>query len=329
METQKRMTTETAYQDPKTIETQKEVTVESAYPAPKTMKTQKGMTTEAMYRCFIYVALITLAISIVIPVAWVFLASVKQNSEFYGSPWAMPKSFYFQNFIDAFQKANMGTYMLNSVMVTALALLILLIVALPAAYVLARYTFRGSKLINTFFKAGLFINVNYIVVPIFLMLLDGDNFLRSQLGDGLLLDNLFILAVVYAATALPFTIYLLSSFFQSLPSTYEEAALVDGAGYFKTMISVMIPIARPSIIAVILFNFLAFWNEYIIALTLIPGPNKTLPVGLMNLMAAQKSAANYGQMYAGMVLVMLPTLILYIIVQKKLTQGMTLGGLKD
>ena len=92
--------------------------------------------------------------------------------------------------------------------------------------------------------------------------------------------------------------------------------MVDGAGYFKTMISVMIPIARPSIIAVILFNFLAFWNEYIIALTLIPGPNKTLPVGLMNLMAAQKSAANYGQMYAGMVLVMLPTLILYIIVQK-------------
>ncbi|MGR5876553.1 ABC transporter permease subunit [Bacillus pacificus] len=113
--------------------------------------------------------------------------------------------------------------------------------------------------------------MNYIVVPIFLMLLDGDNFLRGQLGDGLLLDNLFILAVVYAATALPFTIYLLSSFFQSLPSTYEEAALVDGAGYFKTMISVMIPIARPSIIAVILFNFLAFWNEYIIALTLIPG----------------------------------------------------------
>ncbi|MCC2439678.1 hypothetical protein LKL96_15795 [Bacillus paranthracis] len=152
METQKRMTTETAYRDPKTIETQKEVTVESAYPAPKTMKTQKGMTTEAMYRCFIYVALITLAISIVIPVAWVFLASVKQNSEFYGSPWAMPKSFYFQNFIDAFQKANMGTYMLNSVMVTALALLILLIVALPAAYVLTRYTFRGNKLINTFLK---------------------------------------------------------------------------------------------------------------------------------------------------------------------------------
>ncbi|WP_425290584.1 hypothetical protein [Bacillus mycoides] len=132
METQKRMTTETAYRDPKTMGTQKGMTAETAYQGPKIVKTKKGMTTETVYRCFIYVALITLAISIIIPVAWVFLASVKKNSEFYGSPWAMPKSFYFQNFIDAFQKANMGTYMLNSVMVTALALLILLIVALPA-----------------------------------------------------------------------------------------------------------------------------------------------------------------------------------------------------
>ncbi|MFK9093005.1 carbohydrate ABC transporter permease [Bacillus salipaludis] len=293
------------------------------------MKKEIGMGAESLYRFFIYVALITLAISIIVPVGWVFLASIKENSEFYGSPWTMPKGFYFQNFIDAFEKANMGTYMLNSVMVTALALVILLFVALPAAYVLARYTFRGSRLINSLFKAGLFINVNYIVVPIFLMLLDGDTFLQAQFGDSFLLDNLFVLAVVYAATALPFTIYLLSSYFQSLPGTFEEAAMVDGAGYFKTMIKIMIPMARPSIITIILFNFLAFWNEYIIALTLIPGENKTLPVGLMNLMAAQKSAANYGQMYAGMVLVMLPTLILYIVVQRKITQGMTLGGLKD
>lgn len=293
------------------------------------MKKQKGMSAEKTFRLFMYVALFTLAISIIIPVAWVFLASIKENSEFYGSPWDMPKGFYFQNFIDAFDKANMGQYMLNSVLVTALALVILLVVALPAAYVLARYTFRGSKVLNTFFKAGLFINVNYIVVPIFLLLLNGDTFLRNLIGEGFLLDNLFVLAVVYAATALPFTIYLLSSYFQTLSTTYEEAALVDGAGYFTTMIKVMIPMARPSIITIILFNFLSFWNEYIIALTLIPGPDKTLPVGLMNLMAAQKSAANYGQMYAGMVIVMLPTLILYIMVQKKLTQSMAQGGLKD
>ncbi len=90
----------------------------------------------------------------------------------------------------------------------------------------------------------------------------------------------------------------------------------------------MIPMAKPSIITVILFNFLAFWNEYIISLTLMPGASKTLPVGLINLMQAQRAAANYGQMYAGLVLVMLPTLILYILVQRKLTEGMTVGGVK-
>lgn len=176
--------------------------------------------------------------------------------------------------------------------------------------------------------AGLFINVNYIVVPIFLMLNDGDRFLR-QFNLKFFLDNPIMLSVVYAATAIPFTVYLLSSYFRSLPKAYEEAALIDGCGYFKTMFKIMIPMAKPSIITVILFNFLAFWNEYIIALTLIPGPNKTLPVGLQNLMAAQKAATNYGPQYAGLVIVMLPTLILYILVQKKLTQGMTLGGLKD
>ena len=96
------------------------------------------------------------------------------------------------------------------------------------------------------------------------------------------------------------------------------------------MIRVMIPMARPSVITVILFNFLSFWNEYIIALTLMTQDRaKTLPVGLMNLMKAQNAAAQYGQMYAGLVMVMLPTLILYILVQKKLTQGMNVGGLKD
>ena len=87
--------------------------------------------------------------------------------------------------------------------------------------------------------------------------------------------------------------------------------------------------AKPSIITIILFNFLSFWNEYIIALTLMPGEGSTLPVGLVNIMQVQKTATNYGQLYAGLVIVMLPTLILYICVQKKLTQGMTLGGLKE
>ncbi len=289
------------------------------------MKNRKPMSAETLYKIFIFVVLIAFAVTIIVPVGWAFLASIKQNSEFYGNPWSLPKGFHYQNFIDAFQKAKMGSYFLNSVIVTALGLAILLIVALPAAYVLARYRFRGRKILNVAFMGGLFINVNYIVVPIFLMLVDVD----SLFGRSILVNNLFVVGLIYASTALPFTIYLLSSYFATLPKDYEEAAYVDGSGYFRTMVQIIMPMAKPSIITVILFNFLSFWNEYIISMTLLTEDSlKTLPVGLMNLMKAQNAAMEYGQMYAGLVIVMLPTLILYIMVQKKLTQGMTVGGIK-
>ncbi len=291
---------------------------------------RKNKASDRLFKAFIYVVLIALAISIAVPVAWVFMASVKQNSEFYGSPWTLPLGLHWQNFADAWVSARMGEYFLTSVLVTALALAILLVVAMPAAYVLARYKFRLRGILNTLFMGGLFINVSYIVVPIFIMFMDWDRGLRSVLGSGFFLNNPVMLALVYASTALPFTIYLLSSYFVTIPKDYEEAAYVDGAGYGRTMLRIIFPMARPSIITVILFNFLTFWNEYIISMTMLTDPNgtRTLPVGLMNLMKAQNAAAQYGQMYAGLVMVMLPTLILYICVQKKLTQGMTVGGLK-
>ncbi|MCI9195657.1 MAG: carbohydrate ABC transporter permease [Angelakisella sp.] len=291
---------------------------------------KKGLSAQTLYKIFIYVVLITLAVLIIVPVAWVFLASIKQNSEFYGNPWALPAGFYWQNFVDAWNSANMGSYMLNSVLVTALSLALLLVVALPAAYCLARFRFKGRNFLNTAFMAGLFINVNYIVVPIFLMLRDGDLWLKKTLGSPFLMNNLFVLAVVYASTALPFTIYLLSGYFATLPHDFEEAAYIDGATYSQAMIRIIFPMAQPSIITIILFNFLSFWNEYIISMTLMSSATgqKTLPVGLLNLMQAQQSSAEYGILYAGLVLVMLPTLILYMCVQKKLTQGMTVGGLK-
>ena len=199
---------------------------------------------EGLYKFFIYFVLVLLAVTIIVPVAWVFMASIKQNAEFYGNPWALPAGFYWQNFVNAWNGAKMGEYMLNSVIVTALALALLLVVALPAAYCLSRFHFKARRLLNTLFMAGLFI--------------------------------------------------------------------------------------KPSIITIILFNFLSFWNEYIISMTLMSSTKapRTLPVGLLNLMQAQQSAAQYGTMYAGLVLVMLPTLILYICVQRQLTQGMTVGGLK-
>ena len=287
---------------------------------------KENTVSKIIFKVIIYIALIAMTISIIVPVLWVFMASFKRNAEFIGkgtNPWALTEQLQWQNYVTAFVDAEMGDFFLNSVIVTALALILLLVIALPAAYALSRFDFKGKKFLNIAFMAGLFVNINYIVVPIFLML-SGAN---KMLGVDFFLDNRFILSLIYASSSLSFSIYLLSGYFKTLPKGFEEAAYIDGCGYFKTMVSIMIPMAKPSILTVILFQFLSFWNEYIIAFT-VRNEHNTLAVGLKNLMAVERTATNYGIMYAGLVIVMIPVLVLYICVQKQLTKGMTLGGLK-
>lgn len=279
-------------------------------------------------RVFTYIVVTLVAASVVIPVSWVLMASFKDRSEFYGSPWTLPEGLHWQNYVEAFVDARMGEYFLNSVMVTFAALAIVLVVAVPAAYVIARYEFPGKKIVNAAMMAGLFINVNYIVVPIFLMLIGWDRVLIDFLPGGWFIDNRLVLALVYAATTVPFTIYLLSNYMVTIPVDYEEAARLDGASRFSTMLRVILPMAKPAITTVVLFNFLSYWNDFIIAMTLLPGENKTLQVGLLNLMNAQRAAANYGRLYAGMMIVIIPVLIFYAIVQKRLIEGMASGGVK-
>lgn len=284
--------------------------------------------THKLGRGLTYTLVSVIALLIAVPVAWVLFASVKTKGEFYGSPWALPGGLHLQNYVDAFVTAKMGQYFLTSVLVTALGLVLVLAVSVPAAYVVARYEFRGKGLVEMLLMAGLFVNVNYIVVPIFLMLVDWDRALVDVLPDGLFIDNPGMLSLVYAATSIPFTVYLLTAYFRSIPKDYEEAAALDGASRFRIMTRVMLPMARPAVTTVLLFDFLAYWNDFIIALTLLPGDGKTLQVGLLNLMTAQKAAADYGRLYAGMVIVIVPVLILYTLIQRRLIEGMAAGGVK-
>ncbi|MGW4796823.1 carbohydrate ABC transporter permease [Nonomuraea sp. NPDC004297] len=279
-------------------------------------------------RALTYVLVTAIALAIAVPVGWVLFASLKQKGEFYGSPWTLPEGLHLQNYVDAFVTARMGQYFLTSVLVTVLGLVFVVAVSVPAAYVIARYDFRGRGLVEVVLLAGLFVNVNYIVVPIFLMLVGWDRALVDLFPGGFFIDNPGVLSLVYAATSIPFTIYLLAAYFRSIPADYEEAAALDGASRFQIMTRVMLPMARPALTTVILFNFLAYWNDFIIALTLLPGEGKTLQVGLLNLMTAQKAAADYGRLYAGMVIVIVPVLIFYALIQRRLIEGMASGGVK-
>ena len=279
-------------------------------------------------RALTYLLVTAIALAVAVPVAWVLFAAVKRKSEFYGSPWTLPAGLHLSNYVDAFVDARMGEYFLTSILVTVLALGFVLAASVPAAYVIARYEFRGRGLIEIALLGGLFINVNYIVVPIFLMLLGWDRALVDVFPDGFFIDNPAVLSLVYAATSIPFTIYLLTGYFRSIPVDYEQAAALDGASRWQTMTRVMLPMARPAIATVILFDFLAYWNDFIISLTLLPGDHKTLQVGLLNLMTAQKAAADYGRLYAGMVIVIVPVLVLYALLQRRLVAGIAAGGVK-
>ena len=274
------------------------------------------------------VVLVIAALGIAIPTLWVFVASFKDKSEFYGSPWTWPKGLHWQNYADAFVDAKLGQYFGTSVLVTVMSMAMVLVIALPCSYVLARFDFPGKKILKLAVQAGLFINVNYIVVPIFLMLVDADKLLYNIMPNGFFVNNVFILALVYASTSLPFTIFLLQDFFASIPKDYEEAAMIDGASQTRIMTRIFFPLAMPAISMSMLFNFLTYWNDYIISMTLMTGNNRTVQVGLLNLMQTQKAATNYGRLYAGMVIVMVPVLIFYAVVQKKLLETSTMGGIK-
>ena len=285
----------------------------------KRARTGRGLT---------YALVGAIALAIAVPVAWVLIASLKGKSEFYGNPWTLPEGLRLQNYADAFVDAGIGRYFLTSLLVTLLGLVLVLLVSVPAAYVIARYEFRGKGLVETALLAGLFVNVNYIVVPIFLMLVDWDRAIVDLMPGGFFIDNPGMLSLVYAATSIPFSIYLLTAYFRSIPVDYEEAASLDGASRFAVMTRIMLPMARPAVTTVILFNFLAYWNDFIISLTLLPGDNKTVQVGLLNLFTAQKAAADYGRLYAGMVIVIVPVLLVYALIQRRLVEGMAAGGVK-
>lgn len=286
----------------------------SPAPQKKASVAMKNMFSLVITRLILYTA----TLAVLYPLFWDLLSSFKTNKEFLANPWSLPTGFHFQNYINAFTNARLGDYFLNSVWVVVLSLSLLLICVIPISYVLARFRFPFSRLIRNIFMACIFIYPTYIIVPLFLTMA-GLN----------MLDNRFWLSLVYAVLQFPFAIFLLSGYMKTIPPEFEEAAMMDGASYFTILRKVIVPLTKPGIITVSILAVLSFWNEYPLALTLITTDfKKTIPIGLVNLYEVQRYATDWGALFAALVLVLIPTALIYIIGQKRLTQGMIVGGLK-
>lgn len=262
-------------------------------------------------------ALVVFFLLVTLPLIWVTLSSFKTNPELFSSPWSLPKSPQWSNYPAGWNAVG-GRSFLNSLIATVVTLVFLLPIGAMAAYVFAKYVFPGSKALFAAFLGGMMFPNFLVVVPLF--------FLLKNLG---LYDTMTGLILAYVAYSLSFTIFVLAGFFQNIPNELAEAALLDGCGHARTFWKVMLPLAKPGLIVVGIFDAIGLWNEYPLAMVLMSSPeNRTLPLGIADLAMNQNYQANWSALFAAMVLVMIPVLIAYWAFKEKIQQAMLAGAVK-
>ncbi len=255
---------------------------------------------------------------VIVPMVWVLVTSFKTDQEIFFSPWLPPAKLMFDNFVRAWTKADIGRYFLNSLIVIIPAIFFTLLFSAMAGYVLARYPFKGNRLIFFAFMGGMLFPVALALVPLFFLL-----------QTFKILDSHFGLILVYIAYSLPFTVFFMTGFMKTLPSELIEAAIIDGAGNYQLFFQIIIPLSRNGLVSMGIFNFLGMWNQYILPLVLLTSQKKyVLSQGLAFLQHQQRYQSDWSGLFAAVVIVMLPTLIVYIIFQSQIQKGLTVGALK-
>ncbi|MFF5112884.1 carbohydrate ABC transporter permease [Streptosporangium sp. NPDC000509] len=267
-----------------------------------------------------HVALLVWAILIVGPILWTFLSSFKTNTEIFGDAITLPASFGWDAWGRAWEKAHIGQYMLNTVFVVACSTAGTMLLGSMAAYVLARYTFPGNRFIYFLFVSGMTFPVFLALVPLF--------FVVRNLG---LIDTHFGLILVYIAYSLPFTVFFLSAFFKTLPTSVAEAAMMDGCSHTRTFFQIMVPMARPGLISITIFNILGQWNQYLLPIVLLSGNVEDkwlITQGVANISTSAGYEADWPGLFAALSMAIIPVMIIYIIFQRQIQSGLTSGAVK-
>jgi N-acetylglucosamine transport system permease protein len=256
-----------------------------------------------------------------LPLLWAVLSSFKSDTEILTDPWGLPSAIRWENWARAWTEAHIGRYFLNSAIVVAGALTLTMLFGAMAGYVLARYPFRGRRVVYYAFVGGMMFPVFLALVPLF--------FVVRNLG---LLGTLPGLILVYAAYSLPFTVFFLTAFFRTLPTSVAEAAMVDGCGHFRLFFQVMLPMARPGLVSVGIFNLLFQWNQYVLPIVLMQGEGAerrwVLAQGLTALAVSEGYRGDYSGLFAGMTIAMLPVLAGYLVLHRQVQSGLAAGQLR-
>jgi N-acetylglucosamine transport system permease protein len=262
-----------------------------------------------------HVLLAIWTIIVIVPFLWVVLSSFKTTKEILASPFSLPAHWRFDNYVHAWTDAGIRQFFLNTVIVVGVALVLVMLLGSMCAYVLARFKFPGARFIYYLMLAGLTFPIFLAIVPLFFILKN------SQL-----INTLPGLIMVYVAFALPFTVFFLYAFFKTLPDDVYEAALIDGAGEWRAFFRIMLPMARPGIAAVAIFNFLGLWNQFLLPVALNTDPSRyVLTQGMAEFASQAGYAVDFGALFAAVVITVVPVLIVYVIFQRRLEGSVSRG----
>ncbi|MFF8444128.1 carbohydrate ABC transporter permease [Streptomyces californicus] len=257
-------------------------------------------------------------------VAWVGLQSLKTSGDVWLRPFALPSSLEWQNYSSAWQAAQFSKAALNSVLLTGVGAFLIVGIAAPAAYALARSSRRAAGPLTSYFAMGMSIPLQTLIIPIVVVKLSLNTFMVDWVTGWW--DDRITLLLFEVALSLPFAVFVLSGYLRSLPKEVEEAAEVDGAGPLRTFVQVIVPLARPGFVTVLVLNVIGLWNSTLLVMVIAPGEDeRTLPVALLNLYGTMQYSSNWGGMFAGIAILVYPMVVLYLWFGRRIVEGMTAG----
>lgn len=277
---------------------------------------EDNMKKASIAKIAIYIFLILLAFIYLAPLVWMLFVSVKDNAEIFSSPFALPQRIQWENYTFAWTAGLLGKATLNSAIVCVVTLILSMIIGSMAAFAIARMRWKFAKLMMTYFMIGMMVPVHCVLIPLFKTF--------SAMG---LYNSLLGLIIPYTTFSLPITIFIMTGFFENMPRELFEAACIDGCTIYKCFTTIALPLSKTGLFVTGLMSFVANWNELLLAMVFISDDTKkTLPVSLSKFVGPYNT--NYVQMFAAIIIAIIPTVIVYCCFSNQIVDGLTAGAVK-
>ncbi|MDR3471210.1 MAG: carbohydrate ABC transporter permease [Devosia sp.] len=274
----------------------------------------------APVRYLVAAAAVFIAALMLAPIVLSFLASIKTGADASAVPPSyLPRALSFENYQKIFQyQAGLWTYVANSLSVAALAIVMVIVLAVPAGYGLARFNFRGKEVLFLLLLLPLMIPYQALLIPLY-MIFAKVGLANTQIG----------LAIIHTMLQIPFSVYLMRNSFEGVPKELEEAAVIDGCSSFQVFSRVSLPLALPGVVTIALFAFITSWNEFLAALIVMNKETAfTVPIMLVGVRTGHLGAVDWGALQAGIIVAVVPCIAIYVFLQKYYVSGLLSGAVK-